>query len=325
MLANGIELSFDHAAPRFTATSAPFKALLQEWQAAGHAAPWPGAGEDAWVGTPSANSICRMLSSRLAEAGGTLLFGRHVRTTTHDTITGQWTVSATNRAGGATETHTFDALVFSDKLLLLPNPYAVLSADNWGELALPTALSSTGAVVLMLALEQPPSTAHPPLLETAAQPPLRLLVHDSSKPLRPEAQTADGRPLDLWVAHSTHEYAIAHLSGDDPPTLDDPEAVLAEMKAAALAALAPHCEAADLENGPTVAYADAFVWDHAQTAEGSRLRKTHLLDASRMAGVCGDFFAGDADVPYDGVEAAAMSGIALAEALAAALRSCSDK
>ena len=64
---------------------------------------------------------------------------------------------------------------------------------------------------------------------------------------------------------------------------------------------------------PRVAHASVFAWDHAQPAEGSRLPSTHLLDATRRAGVCGDFFAGAAGL--DGVEAAAVSGAALAEAL----------
>ena len=62
-----------------------------------------------------------------------------------------------------------------------------------------------------------------------------------------------------------------------------------------------------------MAHASVFAWDHAQPAEGSRLPSTHLLDATRRAGVCGDFFAGAAGL--DGVEAAAVSGAALAEAL----------
>ena len=38
-----------------------------------------------------------------------------------------------------------------------------------------------------------------------------------------------------------------------------------------------------------------------------------MLDSARRAGVCGDFFAGAAGL--DGIEAAAISGVALADAL----------
>ena len=55
---HGGEVSFDHAAPFFTATSSDFRSVLQEWEQAGAAARWPLAGEDAWVGVPSNHAIC---------------------------------------------------------------------------------------------------------------------------------------------------------------------------------------------------------------------------------------------------------------------------
>eukprot|EP00961_Rhodomonas_salina_P002343 32503-Rhodomonas_salina.1 len=63
---------------------------------------------------------------------------------------------------------------------------------------------------------------------------------------------------------------------------------------------------------PRVAHASAMAWDHAQPTQGSRIVDAACrLDAARRAGVCGDFFGEE-----EGVEAAALSGIALAEALA---------
>ena len=69
---------------------------------------------------------------------------------------------------------------------------------------------------------------------------------------------------------------------------------------------------------PMVLHAAAFAWDHAQPTEQSRLPFTHLLDAARLAGVCGDFFSGG-DSKTIGVEAAALSGWALADALMSTL------
>lgn len=203
---------------------------------------------------------------------------------------------------------------FSDKLLLFDNPYRVLAPADHGALALPPTLRSVGAVVLLLALERGAAALPPlpPLLRLAASP-LALLVHDSAKPGR-----AAGGP-DLWVAHSTAGYLARHLRGDDPPGLDDEQAVLEELQSAALAALR---EAAAEAGGsctkaglPVVAHASVFTWDHAQPAEGSQLHSTHLLDAARLTGLCGDFFAGAGGEEWAGVEAAAMSGVALAEAL----------
>ena len=71
-------------------------------------------------------------------------------------------------------------------------------------------------------------------------------------------------------------------------------------------------ETDEVTRAPAVAWASVFAWDHAQPTVESRLHGSpHLLDTERRAGVCGDFF-GSAQ----GVEAAAASGTALAEALA---------
>ena len=70
---------------------------------------------------------------------------------------------------------------------------------------------------------------------------------------------------------------------------------------------------------PRVVHASVFAWDHAQTTRGSRVAgATHSLDAARRAGVCGDFFAGATGL--EGVEAAAVSGAAIADALLPLLR-----
>ena len=140
---------------------------------------------------------------------------------------------------------------------------------------------------------------------------------------------------------------------DADADVDEPEAVRAEMQAAVLAELqravakstsplgkstgrgtdstaagvdevtlnhdAAHARCMDSAGAPRVAHSSAFAWDHAQPAAGTRLPSTHLLDASRRAGVCGDFFSGPAG--FEGVEAAAMSALALAEALLPTLSS----
>lgn len=328
-LKDGSEVSFDHAAPFFTAKSTEFQQMLSEWEASGHAAQWSDSPEPTYVGTPSNHAICRLLAEKVTGSpGGCMLYGRHVRTARHDAAAGEWIVCATNRGDKSDEEHRFDALVFSDKLLLLPNPYAVLPAADWGPLALPSTLASTGAVVLMLALERSYDTPIRPIL-TAAHAPLKMLVHDSAKPGR-HTTVAAGSTLDLWTAHSTPEYALAHLVGDDPPGMDDEELVLGEMTAAALATLAASVDHAEQscttksENepigkpGPSVAFSSVMMWDHAQPAAESRLPTSHLLDASRRAGVCGDFFAGPEE-KHSGIEAAALSGKALADALMSVL------
>ena len=90
----------------------------------------------------------------------------------------------------------------------------------------------------------------------------------------------------------------------------------AELQAAALAAIAAGDEGSCA--APRVLHAQAFAWDHAQPTRESTLAASHLLDGARRVGVCGDFFGG-ADGDRRGVEAAVLSGVALAQAMAALL------
>ena len=89
------------------------------------------------------------------------------------------------------------------------------------------------------------------------------------------------------------------------------------MQAAFLALLLG--EHAAPEDPDRVVYASVMAWDHAQPAADSRItgREMFQIDAARRAGVCGDFFGGGVDAGgVSGVEAAALSGLALGEALA---------
>ena len=308
------EVSFDHAAPYFSATTGAFRDTLARWQAAGIAAPWPEAGEGAWVGTPSSNAITRHVVTELEGAGAAMLFGNHVLSAEHDGAV--WRVRTQERGADTAAELVFDALVLSDKLLILPNTYAVIAPEDVGAVALPQSLASTGTIVLSVALLRSAAmtAALPYLPDTAVanfsaataaaagrSPIIARVIHDSAKPGR-----AADSPYDQWVVHSTADYATAHLVGE---SLDDEAAVLAEMRAAFLGAAASDLAAA-------VVHASVMAWDHAQTAEGSRvLDAAYRIDTARRVGVCGDFFGGD----VQGVEAAALSGTALGTELATLL------
>lgn len=56
-------VAFDHGAQYFTARDAGFKAQVVRWEQAGAAAPWPAAGDDAWVGTPGMNAVIKALAA----------------------------------------------------------------------------------------------------------------------------------------------------------------------------------------------------------------------------------------------------------------------
>ncbi len=59
------EASFDHGAPYFTADDPGFRILVEGWQAAGLAAPWPPAGPGAFVGVPGMNAPARRMADGL--------------------------------------------------------------------------------------------------------------------------------------------------------------------------------------------------------------------------------------------------------------------
>ncbi|TPG15509.1 NAD(P)/FAD-dependent oxidoreductase [Sphingomonas oligophenolica] len=59
-------VAFDHGAQYFTAHDPRFVTAVTQWQASGIVAPWPGAGDDAWVGIPGMNAVVKALSRPLA-------------------------------------------------------------------------------------------------------------------------------------------------------------------------------------------------------------------------------------------------------------------
>jgi hypothetical protein len=61
----GEQVSFDHGAQYFTARDPAFRAAVAGWEAAGVAARWPAAGDDAWVGTPGMNAPIRAMAANL--------------------------------------------------------------------------------------------------------------------------------------------------------------------------------------------------------------------------------------------------------------------
>jgi predicted NAD/FAD-dependent oxidoreductase len=338
------EVSFDHAAPYFSARTAEFReGLLAQWEARGLCSRWAATAaaataaaadcddeeEELWVGRPSNHAIATGLVADVEAAGGEMYFGHHVRAVAYDDEESAWRVRATSRAEGAEKLLSFDALVLSDKLLILPNTYAVLDPESWGEelSKVPADLSSRGAVVLLAAFAQPgksPSSPTPTPLRRFAPGEhafLERIIHDSSKPGR-----GDSSGYDLWVAHSTSEYAQSHLVGEQ---LDDAEAVKEEMTQALLEAIdadydndgaSAACDATSQQEGPSrreLVHSSIMAWDHSQPDDGNRLAVPHLFEARRRVGACGDFLQGGGQA--EGVEAAALSGLSLAEALGGVL------
>ena len=61
----GEQVTFDHGAQYFTARDPAFREAVAAWEAAGVAARWPAAGEDAWVGLPGMNACVKAMAQNL--------------------------------------------------------------------------------------------------------------------------------------------------------------------------------------------------------------------------------------------------------------------
>lgn len=61
----GETLRFDHGAQYFTARDSGFQEQVALWESESVVAPWPAAGEDAWVGTPAMNAPIKALAEPL--------------------------------------------------------------------------------------------------------------------------------------------------------------------------------------------------------------------------------------------------------------------
>ena len=59
------EAQFDHGAQYFTARDADFRRAVDAWARDGIAAPWPAAGDEAWVGVPGMNAPAKALAAGL--------------------------------------------------------------------------------------------------------------------------------------------------------------------------------------------------------------------------------------------------------------------
>ncbi len=69
------EASFDMGAQYFTVRSPPFAEAVSRWVTAGHVAPWPAAGPEAWVGTPSMTAPLKFMAEGLDIAWNSFVAG----------------------------------------------------------------------------------------------------------------------------------------------------------------------------------------------------------------------------------------------------------
>ena len=255
------------------------------------------------VGVPSNNAIAKSLMSQIQTAGGKMLFGRHAVSAQYESGVG-WHLTTKHRFAGPEqpeeEKMLFDGLVLSDKLLVLPNQYAVLSPEDTIGLQLPNTLQSTQTIVLLLAVTQ----ATAPMVSEFLFEGHQVLHRAFCDSLKPGRNHDEGTAM--WVVHSTQSFALDNLDGEQIREVDS---ALARIRDSFMAIGYPEDAVS-----ATVLHSSVFAWDHAQPVSSSCLSEPYRCDRERKAGVCGDFF--HADARYEGVEAAALSGLALAEEMA---------
>jgi renalase len=212
----GEQLSFDHGAQYFTARDPAFQAQVAAWEAAGVAARWPAAGDDAWVGTPGMNAPIKALAADLDVRWG-------VRAERLERAGGLWRIEA-------------EGQVFTAATVLVAVPAeqaAVLLAEAVADYAaLAGGVQSAPCWAVMAAFDAPLPIAADTV--RSADGPVSWAARNSAKPGRKGAET--------WVIHAspTRSRELIDCSKDRAAA-----ALLADFLAACgVAPVAPlHCDA----------------------------------------------------------------------------------
>jgi hypothetical protein len=182
---------FDHGAQFFTVRDAGFVAQVEAWAEAGICAPWPAAGEDAWVGAPAMNAPIRALA---AEAD----------------VTWSRQVDALRRSpqGWRLETPTGDLGPFDQVVLALPaEQTAVLIGPHQPDMAqVARDTPSAPCWTLMVGFSERLPIQSDVLRDLG---PIGWAARNGAKPGRD--------PLETWVVQANPEWSVAHLelSGED--------------------------------------------------------------------------------------------------------------
>ncbi|MEE4380371.1 MAG: FAD-dependent oxidoreductase, partial [Pseudomonadales bacterium] len=187
-------LAHDHGAPMLRAGDPRFRRAVDDWVEAGVLAPWPAAGDDAFVPVPDASALGAHLAADLDPATG-------VRIEALARDADGWTL--TDDAG---EAHgPFDALV-----LALPPAQAAALLRDAGEDDLAARLAEHPAEPCWTALVQAPEAGAPFDLLAPEASTIALAVREDAKPGRDTGG--------CFTVHTRADWARAHLE-------DEPDAV----------------------------------------------------------------------------------------------------
>jgi predicted NAD/FAD-dependent oxidoreductase len=183
------EASFDMGAQYFTVRSPPFAEAVSRWVTAGHVAPWPAAGPEAWVGTPSMTAPLKSMAERLDISWNSFVAGLSREAD-------GWRLHLKDG-----EIHPFDAVVIA-----LPaeqaTPFLALTDPSFFKR---NALSQTSPCwTAMYAFSTPLSVSVPIFRKQGV---VSWAARNSAKPGR--------GALETWVVQADHDWSRRHL--EDAP------------------------------------------------------------------------------------------------------------
>jgi predicted NAD/FAD-dependent oxidoreductase len=179
------DVTVDHGAQYFTARDPVFRQLVQAWQGLGIAAPWPAAGNEAWVGVPAMNAVIKAMAD-----GHDVTWNCQISSITRDD--GRWTLCSAAGLSGP-----FDAVILA---IPAEQAAALLSLHDFAMAR--TALTArsqpcwTGMFVFDQALEKAP-----PVIRNAGK--IAWAARNSAKPGRGSAEA--------WVVQASADWSRAHF------------------------------------------------------------------------------------------------------------------
>lgn len=181
------EVRFDLGTQSFTARDPQFLARVQQWSEDDHVAPWPPAGDDAWVGVPGMNAPLKAMADRLGVRWGTRVVSLRRRP-------GNWDIGL--EGGAAVEADTVVvALPAEQSAELLAHAAPDMAAQAAGCPSLP-------CWTVMLAFAEPLASVMDCLAGEGAGP-IDQAVRNRAKPGREGADT--------WVLHGGADWSARHL------------------------------------------------------------------------------------------------------------------
>ena len=197
------QATFDHGAQYFTARDPGFQAQVRAWALDGVCAPWPAAGDDAWVGTPAMNAPIRALAQPL------------------DVVWGRRVEALVRREAGWTLI-VEDAAPLDAQVVIVATPAeqaaVLLDAHDAAAARLARATPAQPCWTLMAAFSDPLPVAAD-ILRGAG--PIGWAARNSAKPGRdgPEA----------WVIQASPDWSGAHLELPAEAVADQLAAAFAEL------------------------------------------------------------------------------------------------